>query len=262
MRLIALWYIVEWPIESTPMIKGGKDTLETKIIDEYNENGHLMWPVDFSGVFTRGKTRDEALAKFPLEIKQYLAWLKRKSADQEWSFSIVQEKRSELRICDADSDIIFDAEKSSLSLEDYVELKTLALKSAKDFETLYRSAPDKNKPLVPLRKIFYGVVPRTAKEMHEHTKNANSYYFREIGIPSDNEPDIRTCRLCAFEKLEEKKDFLRNDVSIGDYDEKWSLRKVCRRFVWHNRIHGKAVYRNSVRIFGKETIANPFCFVP
>lgn len=44
------------------------------------------------------------------------------------------------------------------------------------------------------------------------------------------------------------------------YDELWSLRKVLRRFIWHDRIHAKAMYRMAVVAFGKESVPNIFLF--
>lgn len=42
--------------------------------------------------------------------------------------------------------------------------------------------------------------------------------------------------------------------------EKIGLRKVLRRFIWHDRIHAKAMYRMATKVFGAESIENPFCF--
>ena len=44
------------------------------------------------------------------------------------------------------------------------------------------------------------------------------------------------------------------------YGEDWSLRKVLRRFIWHDRIHARAMYRMAIKVFGAEHVANPFCF--
>ena len=52
---------------------------------------------------------------------------------------IVGEKRSELTIRDADSDVLFESEQAQLTIEEYKALKTIALKSAKDFLALYES---------------------------------------------------------------------------------------------------------------------------
>lgn len=92
---------------------------------------------------------------------------------------IVQEKESELVIKDADSDVIFMSEETPLTMEEYIEIKELALKSAADFLKLYESVPDKNISVLPIRKTFYDFVPRTVGEMYLHTKNVNSYYLGE-----------------------------------------------------------------------------------
>ena len=173
---------------------------------------------------------------------------------------IVGEKRSELTIRDADSDVLFESEQPPLTTEEYEALKTLALKSAKDFLALYESIPDKNAAAAPERKTFYGRVPRTANEMYEHTKNVNTYYFAEIAVEADHDGNIYECRKRGFEALESNPDFLQNTVRKGSYGEDWSLRKVLRRFIWHDRIHAKAMYRMAIKVFGAEHVANPFCF--
>lgn len=233
--------------------------MQINAVDEYNENGHLIYSDNFIGAFVRGKTRDEALRKFPSEIRQYCAWLNLPYAE-EFNIEIIQEKYSELNISDADSDVIFESEKEPLTLAEYEHLKETALKSAQDFYKLYLSVPDKDAAAVSPRKTFYGNVPVTAREMYLHTKNVNSYYFGEINIDASNEPDIYTCRKEGFLKLECSKDFLNNIVFDGSYGEQWSVRKVMRRFIWHDRIHAKAMYRMAVKLFGEENIENPFYF--
>ena len=173
---------------------------------------------------------------------------------------IIQEKNSELQIADADSDVLFDSERAPLSRHEYDALKALTLKSAMDFHTLYESIPDKLETCLPKRRTFYGNVPRTAQEMYDHTKSVNAYYFGEIGIDADNEGTILDCRTRGFALLEQSADFLSNTVTEGSYGELWSLRKVMRRFLWHDRIHGKAMYRMALKTFGAFDIANPFRF--
>ena len=93
-----------------------------------------------------------------------------------------------------------------------------------------------------------------------HTKNVNKYYFSEIHVDADNDGSIYECRKRGFEALEIMPNFLQNTVFEGSYDEMWSLRKVLRRFIWHDRIHARAMYRMAVKLFGAERIENPFCF--
>ena len=134
------------------------------------------------------------------------------------------------------------------------------MKTANDFLTLYRAIPNKDKSVLPVRTTFYGEIPRTAREMYEHTKNVNAYYFREIGVQADNNGTIEECRNHGFELLEQKQNFLENKVYLGSYDEEWSLRKVLRRFIWHDRIHAKAMYRMALKTFGKDAVPNVFSF--
>ena len=226
---------------------------------EHNGNDTLLYAIDFIGAYTRGESLEIAKAKMPDEIASYLKWLG-EDAFENIEIIIAGEKDSDLAIKDADSDVLFENEKVPLTVEEYEMLKALALKSAKDFLTLYESIPDKSATASLARKTFYGNVPRSADEMYEHTKNVNDYYFAEIEIDADNCGNIYECRKRGFEALEAKHNFLQNALIEGSYGEDWSLRKLLRRFIWHDRIHARAMYRMAVKVFGAENVANPFCF--
>lgn len=226
---------------------------------EHNGGDTLLYAVDHIGAYTRGETLEAAIQKMPAEICAYRKWRGEK-ADTVMEVTIVGEKSSELMIRDADSDVLFESERAPLTAEEYAKLKALALRSAQDFLALYESVPDKNAAAAPARETFYGKVPRTAEEMYVHTKNVNTYYFSEIHVDADNGGSIYACRKRGFEALESRPDYLQNAVFHGSYGEDWSLRKVLRRFIWHDRIHARAMYRMAVTLFGAERIENPFCF--
>ena len=226
---------------------------------EHNGGDTLLYAVDHIGAYTRGETLKAAIQKMPAEICAYRKWRGEK-ADTVMEVTIVGEKSSELTIRDADSDVLFESERAPLTAEEYAKLKALALRSAQDFLALYESVPGKNAAAAPARKTFYGKVPRTAEEMYVHTKNVNTYYFSEIHVDADNDGSIYACRKRGFEALESRPDYLQNAVFHGSYGEYWSLRKVLRRFIWHDRIHARAMYRMAVTLFGAERIENPFCF--
>ena len=230
-----------------------------KCVWEHNGGDTLLYSVDCVGAYTRGENLAVAMAKMNSEIVSYSAWANcAVAADNQ--IEIVQEKESDLKISDADSDVLFDSECEPLTLEEYEKLKELALKSAKDFYALYLAVPDKQESCLPHRSTFYGNVPRTAQEMYDHTKNVNAYYFAEIGIDADNEGTIFDCRKRGFELLEQTENFLNHPVIEGSYGELWSLRKVLRRFLWHDRIHAKAMWRMEVKTFGVFNEGNPFRF--
>jgi len=233
--------------------------MKIRCVWEHNGNDSMLYSSNFVGAFSRGESKEIALSKMQDEIKAYLRWKSGETVtdlevdvDEEWS--------STLDICDADSDAIFTKEKEPLTLDEYFELKELALKSAQDFLKLYHSVPDKHSSIIPAKNTFLGPKPRTAFEMYEHTKSVNSYYFGEIDVPADNEGDIYECRKRGFELLEKQDDFLKNKVLVGSYDEQWSVRKVLRRFIWHDRIHGKAMYRMAIKTFGEGAVPDVFRF--
>lgn len=107
--------------------------MEVKVVAEYNENGTLIYADNFPGAYTRGKNIEEALKKVPKEITRYLVWLEQIQVSKEdISVIIVQEQKSDLNICDADSDILFNSEREKLSWKEYERLRRLAIKSAED----------------------------------------------------------------------------------------------------------------------------------
>ena len=234
--------------------------MKIRCVWEHNGDDSIIYSDNLIGAFTRGQTKDIALGKMADEVRAYLRW-RNGSEPESLEPEIVQEKISGLNISDADSDVLFEAEKGVLGPAEYEELKALALRSAGDFMTLYESVPDKNESCLPSRPTFYGQAPRTAFEMYEHTKSVNAYYFGAIGVEADNEGSILSCRTRGFDLLETHPGFLHNRVFAGSYGEEWSLRKLLRRFIWHDRIHAKAMYRMAVKTFGADAVPNIFQFV-
>lgn len=233
--------------------------MNVRCVWEHNGSDSLIYAENAPGAFARGATREEAMSKLDGELRAWTRWQGKLPRDS-YDFSIVQEKSSDIAIRDADSDVLFEREKAHILLTEYMELKALVLKSAADFQKLYDSIPDKDLSCLPHRQTFYGSVPRTAREMYEHTKNVNDYYFGEIGVDADHEGSILECRKRGFEALEQQPGYLDNEVYDGSYGELWNLRKVLRRFLWHDRIHAKAMYRMAVKTFGADLVENVFMF--
>ena len=60
--------------------------------------------------------------------------------------------------------------------------------------------------------------------------------------------------------LKSAADFLANRVFSGSYGEDCSLAKALRRFLWHDRIHAKAMYRMGRAAFGRRAVPDVFRF--
>lgn len=226
---------------------------------EHNGGDTLLWVQNIPGVCTRGASLEDAMQKMPQEIQRFQRWMGLE-LPQEPACEIIQNKPCDLTVRDADSDVLFDAERLPLSLGEYEQLKMLVLKSAEDFLRLYESIPDPDQSALPERSTFYGAVPRTARQMLKHTQQVNAYYFGEIGVEATNEGTLLSCRENGFRLLEQQPDFLQNQIFDGSYGEAWCLRKVLRRFLWHDRLHAKAMFRMARKTFPQSAVADPFFF--
>ena len=223
--------------------------MKIRCVWEHKGEDTILWAADYPGAFARGASLEEAMGKIPEDLKDWSDWTGH-SAPECAEPVIVGEIQSGLDVRDADSDALLDVEREPLGWEEYERLRDMAIRSAEQFLRLYESVPDPDRSANPVRQTFYGAVPRTAREMYEHTKNVNAYYFGEIGVEADNEGDIVDCRRRGFEALEKQPDFLNNPVFAGSWDEDWTLRKLLRRFIWHDRLHARAMVRMRKRTFG------------
>lgn len=228
---------------------------------EHNGADSLVFVENLPGAFSRGASKEEALAKIPVEAGAWLRWAGKQKSEN-FQMEVIQEISTDAEIRDGDSNGLFEREKLPLTMEEYERMKRLSLRSAQDFLRLYQAVPDKEKTCLPARKTFYGQVPRTAEAMYQHTKQVNVYYFGEIGVEADNEGDIVQCRERGFALLEQQPRFLENPLFLGSYDEEWTLRKVLRRFLWHDRIHAKALTRMVRKTFDCQAVPNVFQFAP
>ena len=235
--------------------------MKIEAVCEYNRGGYLIYAANFPGAYVRGETKDQAMAKFPSELHSYLCW----SGIQvdrlhDLEIDIVQEKESELQICDADSDVLFDREVDALTDAQYQHLKMLVLRSARDFHTIFAAIENPNISDLPHRQSFYGSVPRTPRQMYEHTNRTTAYYASAFGIDLVNVEDIYENRMQILSKIEATDNYLSNQVYVAPDGERWTVRKLLRRFLWHDRIHAKAMWRLASRLWGN-SIPNPFFFL-
>ena len=217
---------------------------------EHRGGDTILWAVDHAGAFARGASLEEAMQKLPQDLADWAQWTGG-TAPEFCNIRITGERVSTLDVRDADSDVLMDKEKMPLTWGEYERLRDMALRSAERFQTLYDGVPDPDRSENPIRQTFYGVVPRTAREMYEHTKNVNAYYFGEIGVEADNDGTIAECRRRGFEALEKQPDFLKNPTFAGSWEEDWTLRKLLRRFIWHDRLHARAMERMMKRTFDR-----------
>ena len=86
--------------------------------------------------------------------------------------------------------------------------------------------------------------------------------FKIVTLASalENLPDLYANRMQALAEVELLPDFLSGRVYIAPDGESWTLRKLLRRFLWHDRIHARAMWRTASALWESQ-VANPFHFV-
>ena len=231
---------------------------------ETNGKGFMGFLVDLPGAFVRGKDEEEALSKVRQESRSYLDWLGiLRTAPATWQ--VVQRHHCQLMVEDADGEILLDADRGALPEEDFRILAELARRSARTFESLCDSSALKHwVDPSRARKTFYGECPKTIQEVLDHVNATQHYYISRTGLlPSEGEKDFLATRELYINGIES---LFRSQGNSRVYDvdsELWTLKKILRRFVWHDRIHGKAITKilaKQKRLGLIESYEDPFHF--
>ncbi len=211
---------------------------------ETNGRASLGFIVELPGAFVRGKTQSEVLSKVNTEAKSYLDWLGI-PAKPYYQTLVIQRHRCTLMVEDADSEILLDEDKRAVTRGEFEKIAELVIYSGKTFLQLYRSAKLKDwVDEARIGKTFYGERPKTIREIFDHVKLTQYYYLSRTSISfKQNEQSFIRIRKNCLEKLKKLFEWSGNSVLFNLDNEKWTLKKILRRFVWHDRIHGKAIVR-------------------
>lgn len=215
---------------------------------ETNGKGYIGFVIELPGAFVRGSTEEAAISKACVESISYLSWLGIEPP-RKISVSIVQTTKSYAAVEDGDSKILLDADKLSMSAGEFRTLIVIAKRSADAFMKTYESIPYKS--MVDnsrIRETFYGNSPKTATEIFNHVNDCQSYYLSRIVTPfATLDPDFMKRRRICLDNIEDLYREQNNGLSKELDGELWTLKKVLRRFIWHDRIHERAMKRLSAR---------------
>ena len=205
-------------------------------------HGFLVLP---PGAFVRGPTLRAALSKTDREVRTFLRWAGVRAQAGRYQGYAAEERRSALRVEDADSEILLAADVGELAEPELAAHSALARRSADSFQKLWDGAalPD----WVDARRVgrtFWGESPTTIREVYAHVLRTQSYYLTRLGLGAlKDATDLAASRGVCLEALAEGwKKGIGSGVREAD-GELWTLRKVLRRLLWHDRIHAKAVVR-------------------
>lgn len=210
---------------------------------ETNGRGYMGFIAELPGAYVRGKTEEEAVSKVNAEAFTYRRWLGF-SHSQETETRVVQRHFSKLMVEDADNEILLEDDKNRLGEEEFSDLVELTQYSGRTFRSLYSSVRLKSW-VDPgrIRKTFYGDTPKTIQEIFDHVNNTQQYYLSRIMEPSEPKGSFVRRRNYCLGRITLLFEREGNETEFRVDNELWTIRKVLRRFVWHDRIHGKAMVR-------------------
>ena len=236
---------------------------ESKAVLEYNDKGVTLWSLRYPGAFARGETAAEAVRKLPAACRRYRLWAKlpiEADAAGDEQVRCTRKIKVDAPVEEGFTAALFPEEKLALDMARYTSLKTLCLISARDLEALFASIPQKDRALLKSRRTVYGKVPVTAREMLSHVIEAQRTWAALFGMDLGESQGLLADRKRLFGGLERQPGYLDGRLVTGPDGQLWTLRKLLRRLLWHDALHGRALYRKAVTFWQKERIKNPFGF--
>ena len=211
---------------------------------ETNGKGFIGHIEELPGAYIRGATEDEALSKVPAEVEAYLRWLQAKGRS-EFETVVTQRHVSSLAVEDADNEILLDVDRREMLQEELDRLIRLVTLSGETFLQACSAAELKNwVDTGRIRRTFYGERPCSIQSIFDHVNGTQYYYLSRMKISFVyTEKDFANVRRLCVKRLREIHETGgANQVHHVDR-EYWTLKKVLRRYIWHDRIHGKAIVR-------------------
>ena len=235
---------------------------ELDAVLEYNDSGVTLWSLAYPGAFARAETTAEAAKKLPAACRRYRLWAKLppETAVGKEEVRLMRKFKVGAAVEEGFTDVLFPEERLAMDMARYTALKTLCLKSARDFELLFSSIPQKDRALVKSRRTLYGKIPVTAREVLGHVEDGQRVWAALFCIDLGDRQGLLTDRKRLFARLEARPGYLDDRVVTAPDGELWTLRKLLRRLIWHDAIPGRALYRKAITFWQKERIKNPFGF--
>ena len=196
---------------------------------------------DLPGCSTAGISRDDAVAKMPAAIAEYLAWLRRHGeavpvGGETTEIVIADEAVGGAALYPGDRAGLFAPDLLPLTDEDIARYLRLMRYSRQDLLSLVKDLSAAVLNWRPAPKEW------TIREVLRHLANAEGWYLDRIGLYT---PQRRTrtilarlelIRAYAYEVLSKLTPEQRSVVVQKD-GEPWNARKVFRRFLEHEREH-------------------------
>ncbi|MCP4568492.1 MAG: hypothetical protein GY841_13020 [FCB group bacterium] len=209
---------------------------------ETNDKGFIGFINELPGAFVRGLTEEEALEKVALEVRRYYRWLDN-DPPETVSIDVTQRIFSLAVVEDGDTQILLNADKGECDRGEFDFWLSLLMQSAETFEHLIEKV--KHPGWVdPSRagSCFYGLRPASIRDINNHVRRTQYYYLSRLGLYPEQSLSSFSGQRREFVDLLRGFYIENNNRPMFNHErEYWTLKKVLRRFLWHDRIHGKSI---------------------
>jgi predicted RNase H-like HicB family nuclease len=219
----------------------------------------IGWIEGFPGATSQGMTQEEAVRKAPTAMLEYVQWLQRHAEpvparlQSESSYSLRPEvagiHHNKMEASGAEIHGFFPPDQRPLQAEEVAQYLRLYQFACADLRCATGALPPDEWDSAP----FGGKSVRT---ILQHLTDSERELLRCLGVesPSASTSDPLTSLEAVQHQLEEAVQVVapshRAD-SLTVHGERWTLRKILRRAVWHRRYH-------AVQIAGR---SNPTAFL-
>ena len=223
-----------------------------RAFDEDGEAGYLAWIPSCLGFATWGETDNEALAKVPDRLLEYILFRERCGVPCPLGSELPEVEIAEQV---SGNEILFDWDYQPVTPSLIDETIDLLHGTRTDLLRLAGELSDKALDWnPPYRRFSTWATWRTIREILVHIANVEThYYLPNIGIrPTVSSADRklpwqqnllihRNVVIEALQRLKAEQDLSR--IHLFDTGGGWSVGKVLRRLVWHERLHSKSIDR-------------------
>ena len=207
---------------------------------------------ELPGCYSRSPTKEEALAKASLKIKEYLDWLGEHGEDvspdaYEIETVVSEGVTGDWPVEEGDSQALFRFDLESVTHEEIERYLTLMRYLRHDLLELVSTIPEEAMEWRPDEET-----PRHMKRILEHIAEVEYFYMTRLRRREYVEWPLSFMELTReltelrLRNLSEEE---RHEVSYhrpGEWTgrtepEGWTARKVFRRFQWHERLHMRTI---------------------
>lgn len=220
-----------------------------------HDPGVQAWVLDLQGFATWAPTEGEALERMPGKVEEHVAWLR----DRGGAATLASGPVRVVERVQGD-EVLFSSDRAPASVEEIRETAWLLEQTRSELLHVVAGLSPACLDWSPPYRAFPSWASwRTVRQVVEHVALTEvGYYLPCVGHhpevdrpgPGDWEALLERTRhetLRFLAGLEGVRDRVRFRTHGG---EEWTLRKVLRRLVWHERLHTKSI-RRIVRAFGR-----------